>query len=82
MRTLGTDSVYPSLDETISDTVGNKTTTDFIGSNGLTKREYFAALVLQGMASIDHYAVDVSRAVIAADKLIEELNKSGEKSAT
>lgn len=46
---------------------------------GLTKREYFAGLALQGLlASGDDRpsAQDIVEAsVIAADKLIEELNK-------
>lgn len=47
-------------------------------SNGLTKREYFAALALQGLlptgisTSIEE---DVKNAVKLADLLIEELNK-------
>lgn len=48
-------------------------------NQGLTKREYFAALALQGLlASGDDRpsALDlISASVIAADKLIEELNK-------
>ena len=47
-------------------------------SNGLTKREYFAALALQGLlptgisSSIEE---DVKNAVKLADLLIKELNK-------
>lgn len=51
---------------------------------GLTKREYFAALILQGMmanASFDKmgandmFGESQRLAVLAAEKLIEELNK-------
>ena len=46
-------------------------------SNGLTKREYFAAMAIQGLlangrASITYNIID---AVKIADALIEELNK-------
>ena len=47
--------------------------------NGLTKREYFAAMAMQGMLSksTGRYPVSeiVNDAVGAADALIEELNK-------
>lgn len=50
---------------------------------GLTKREYFAAMAMQGLLSnarlgdtcIKQYAKD---AVLHADNLIEELNKGGD----
>ncbi len=44
---------------------------------GLTKREYFAVLMLQGMlANSEYYSfILVERAVKAADDLITELNK-------
>jgi hypothetical protein len=67
---------------------GNRNSTDpnlpdFVKSalshpNGLTKREYFAAMALQGLlatnstTTIEYYAID---AVIIADALIDELNK-------
>lgn len=46
--------------------------------SGLTKREYFAALIMQGyMANPNPGAMDISahRAVEGADMLINELNK-------
>jgi hypothetical protein len=50
---------------------------------GLTKREYFAALIYQGISTIsDSIANRVRSAAIAvecADALIEELNKASEK---
>jgi hypothetical protein len=46
-------------------------------TNTLTKREYFAAMVLQGLCSLERIiTVDKSElAVEIADKLIDELNK-------
>jgi hypothetical protein len=46
-------------------------------SNGLTKREYFAAMALQGLLSNNNnYVYSVKSAVEFADDLIEELNKT------
>ena len=50
-------------------------------SNGLTKREYFAAMALQGIiANKDGLDIKIERivesAVDTADALIEELNKT------
>ena len=48
---------------------------------GLTKREYFAAIAMQGFASSTHnisFKQQTEWAVISADKLIEELNKKAE----
>lgn len=45
---------------------------------GLTKREYFAALAMQGLLSTDGIVALVDRVTISvrtADLLIEELNK-------
>lgn len=43
---------------------------------GLTKREYFAAMAMQGMASLDIDLKDkVEASVQLADALIKELNK-------
>lgn len=46
--------------------------------NGLTKREYFAAMALQGLLANDSALITskVIDAVKAADALIEELNKT------
>ena len=46
-------------------------------SNGLTKREYFAAMAMQGYATKTNWPIDdiVRYAVKAADALITELNK-------
>jgi hypothetical protein len=47
-------------------------------SNGLTKREYFAAMALQGLLAnnSNNYAYCVISAVEYADGLIEELSKT------
>ncbi len=46
-------------------------------SNGLTKREYFAAMALQGLLANNNkeYAYCVISAVEFANDLIDELNK-------
>ena len=49
---------------------------------GLTKREYFAALAMQGFLSCnahDSIEDDVKYSVKCADALIEELNKTKDK---
>lgn len=48
--------------------------------HGLTKREYFAAIAMQGMLSNPenahvYYEKIVQTSILYADKLIEELNK-------
>lgn len=76
MTTMKNDPAYPTV---ISDDPRNPHTLQ----SGLTKREYFASLFLQGLLSnpeYDHF-VDVSRsnnidmAIIYADQLVETLNK-------
>ena len=51
---------------------------DTINYTGLTKREYFAAMALQGLLANDSALITskVIDAVKAADALIEELNKT------
>jgi len=44
--------------------------------HGLTKREYFAAMVLQSLAASHSPSAAVEKAVIYADDLIEELNRA------
>ena len=48
---------------------------------GLTKREYFAAMAMSGILATDEYAIEdaAERAVRQADALIIELNKTQEK---
>ena len=48
-------------------------------NNGLTKREYFAAMALQGMLAkygSDYQVQNAKEAIYWADALIEELNKT------
>jgi hypothetical protein len=42
---------------------------------GLTKREYFAAMAMQGLLSNPNTSFETRDAVIIADALIAELNK-------
>jgi hypothetical protein len=42
---------------------------------GLTKREYFAAMAMQGLISNPNTSFETRDAVIIADALIAELNK-------
>jgi hypothetical protein len=42
---------------------------------GLTKREYFAAMAMQGLLANPNISCVTSDAVLYADKLIEALNK-------
>ena len=45
-------------------------------STGLTKREYFAAMALQGLLATGDYQAQIAKdAIYWADALIEELNK-------
>ena len=64
MTTLPVDLAFPLV------------TTPLQGQAGLTKREYFAALALQGLLVSDKTTVDEATkwAVYAADCLIEDLN--------
>ena len=52
---------------------------DYLVDSGLTKREYFAAMAMQGF--ITKYGVDfqeeqIKQAIFVADIFIEELNKT------
>jgi hypothetical protein len=49
---------------------------DVLISSGLTKREYFAALAMQGLLAAGHYDTVYHNAVIQADALIAELEKA------
>ena len=52
---------------------------NYIIDGGLTKREYFAAIALQGMLAkygSDYQVNNAKEAVYWADALIEELNKT------
>jgi hypothetical protein len=69
------DYAFPN---TIDESVPNQPS---ITIGGLTKREYFAALAMQGILANDSTPKDVTfqevcyRAAMQADALIEELNK-------
>ncbi len=56
---------------------GVQTVSYYYIANGLTKREYFAAIALQGLLANDSALITskVIDAVKAADALIEELSK-------
>ena len=52
---------------------------DTINYTGLTKREYFAAMALQGLLAkygSDYQVQNAKEAIYWADALIEELNKT------
>lgn len=53
---------------------------DYSAKHGLTKREYFAAMAMQGLLASDthytHYTLMTDRAVDFADMLIEKLNST------
>ena len=66
-KTIANDCSFPVI-------AGN-----YLVDSGLTKREYFAAMAMQGLLS--HYGTSYSvqntmEAVYMADALIEELNKT------
>lgn len=71
MKTKANDLIYP-LEENNPESVV---------SRGLTKREYFAAMAMQGLCANGHSWEEdcsnsrASRAVTQADALITELNK-------
>jgi hypothetical protein len=44
--------------------------------HGLTKREYFAAMVLQGLAASHSPSAATEKAVIYAEDLIDQLNRT------
>lgn len=74
MQTRKDDSAFPSsYDEPIDENCYLKTA-------GLTKREYFAGIALQGLLSADKYLLHSvpTKAVQIADDLIKALNESNE----
>jgi hypothetical protein len=79
--TDGNAAAYPVIHKYAHDT---DTIETIEWSNGLTKREYFAALAMQGMlaagVSIDihkdyPFQVRAQTCIVIADALIEQLNK-------
>jgi hypothetical protein len=67
METKKNESAFPIIAE------------DYIIDGGLTKREYFAGLAMQGLLGViddgDTPSVVAKSAVMTADALIDELNK-------
>lgn len=86
MKTNGNDPANPIKDVGFDAEKGNISfgvnSYDFkVNLAGLTKREYFAAMAMQGLISNCYYGhpmtneVHAKEAVLLADKLIEALNK-------
>lgn len=75
MKTIAEEPIFPKTIQNGDDQYAWSTT------NGLTKREYFAAMAMQGIISKRDndsgvYTKEiVERSVQCADALIEELNK-------
>ncbi|GGH02878.1 hypothetical protein [Pedobacter zeae] len=73
MKTKPNDPINPSTTLQYS---GNAQLGDIkVTTDGLTKREYFAALALQGLLSYHGGGLLAERAVEQANALIYELNK-------
>ena len=82
-ETVGSDNAFSSIAEFVEHR-GDVDKIEILGSEGLSKREYFAAKAMQGFMvnaplQIDH-AADFIRlraddAVLAADALVTALNK-------
>jgi len=68
----GNDPMHPTEEIEIDGEIGNL-------KGGLTKREYFAALMLQGLVTISAHQQShetyAKQAISYADALISELNK-------
>ena len=71
MQTRKDDSAFP-----IFDSEGMVDARENYSSRGMTKREYFAALALQGLLASNKYLTHLvpTKAVQLADDLIKELN--------
>ena len=66
-KTSANDSSFPVIAE------------NYIIDGGLTKREYFAAIALQGLITkygVDYQDEQIKQAIFVADIFIEELNKT------
>lgn len=85
--TNGNDLIVPAFDaENDFDNLGAARLTRLIPNpnGGITKREYFAAMAMQGLLAADHtmlvsYNILAEYATDAADALIAELNKPTKK---
>jgi hypothetical protein len=74
MKTIESQSAFPLIES--EQRAGETWYVDTWSSGGLTKREYFAVMALQGLLSNSKPVKDiVAVAVNAADELIIELNK-------
>jgi hypothetical protein len=76
MKTQANDSINPQI-ETI-ERAGEQFYTDIFSTGGLTKREYFAAMAMQGIlaSSADRGETAAGNmAVKFADAIIQALNK-------
>lgn len=70
VRTINDDSAFPNMP--VYDGINR------LSEHGLTKREYFAAMAMQGLLMRDEYIHrerSAEEAVYFADALIAELNK-------
>jgi hypothetical protein len=79
--TFPDDSIYPKIEGTIDEKDGCSMV---YGNNPLTKREYFAALAMQGFTAArgaQYSEVYLAhQSVLIADALIEKLNKTNHDS--
>jgi len=70
MQTRKDDTAFPTWEQDEDDIV--------LQTPGLTKREYFAGIALQGLISANKYLLHSvpTKAVQIADELIKELNEN------
>jgi hypothetical protein len=66
---------HPNDPSTPCSYINSDFTVDYSIYQGLTKREYFAAMALQGLLANPNISVVTSDAVLYADRLIAELNQ-------
>ena len=75
MKARPHDSTTPTTECTVGEVVDGRLQTYY--SNGLTKREYFAGLAMQGLLAADNFSNTnplAKAAVMQANALIEALN--------
>lgn len=84
MKTSGNDLAYPEI-KTESDWNDTGAYGNVYSFGGLTKREYFASMAMQGLLSEPavqtktHMECIAHNSVLIADELIKALNASGEE---
>lgn len=78
--TDGNDKVIPDITSEPGVDEYNNTFTRIYGYGGLTKRELFAAMAMQGLMARPNWPFDsiAGEAIFVADALIDELNKDSE----